>query len=165
LLYRNRDTRPLLLVFTRQPEKLTARLTDVPSSSNPSSVLIDEAYVDFADDNCLDLARQPNVVVARTLSKSFSLAGLRLGYVVGPAALIAALYKIKDSYNVDRLAQEIALAAVGDWPHMRGWRPWVSRYSRRRRIFSGCSRRSGRLARFSRNCAAGGFWFGIFPVR
>jgi len=85
----------------------------------PGVVLIDEAYVDFADDNCLDLARQPNVVVARTLSKSFSLAGLRLGYVVGPAALIAALYKIKDSYNVDRLAQEIALAAVGDWPHMR----------------------------------------------
>jgi len=57
--------------------------------------------------------------VARTFSKSFSLAGLRVGYVIGRAPLISAFYKIKDSYNVDRLAQEIALAAIQDAGHMR----------------------------------------------
>ncbi len=83
-------------------------------------VLIDEAYVDFARENCLDLAlKMPNVLVARTLSKSYSLAGLRLGYAVGPAPLIAALHKIKDSYNVGYLSQQLALAALSDVPHMR----------------------------------------------
>ena len=83
-------------------------------------VLIDEAYVDFAEYHCVDLAlSMDNVLVARTLSKSFSLAGLRVGYVIGRESLIGAFYKIKDSYNVDRLAQEIALAAVQDANHMR----------------------------------------------
>ena len=85
-------------------------------------VLIDEAYADFADDTCMPLAAAPdnaNVVVMRTLSKSFSLAGLRLGYCVGPEDLIEALYKVKDSYNVDALAQAVALAALADLPWMR----------------------------------------------
>jgi len=78
-------------------------------------VLVDEAYVDFADSHCLDLAlNRPNVLVLRTLSKSYSLAGLRLGYVVGSAELIAALFTIKDSYNVDGLTQRIAQAALED---------------------------------------------------
>ena len=82
-------------------------------------VLIDEAYVDFADDHCMDLAlSMENVLVARTLSKSYSLAGLRLGYAVGPEALIAAMYKIKDSYNVDMLAQSIAIAAIKDQDYL-----------------------------------------------
>ncbi len=88
--------------------------------SFPGVVLIDEAYVDFSSDHCMDLALSlGNVLVARSLSKSFSLAGLRLGYVVGSQDLIDAFYKIKDSYNVDRLAQQIALAAVRDISHMR----------------------------------------------
>ena len=78
-------------------------------------VLIDEAYVDFAADNCMDLALQnDNVLVARTLSKAYSLAGIRLGYCVGNAELIGALYKIKDSYNVNYLTQEIARVAILD---------------------------------------------------
>ena len=86
----------------------------------PGVVLIDEAYVDFAESNCMDLARSmDNVLVLRTLSKSYSLAGLRVGYLVGPEPLIGAFYKIKDSYNVDRLAQEIALTAIRDQAHMR----------------------------------------------
>ena len=84
-------------------------------------VLVDEAYVDFSEGrNCLGLAKSmTNVLICRTLSKSFSLAGLRLGYAVGSAELIAALYKLKDSYNVDRLAQAIALAAMEDIPWMQ----------------------------------------------
>ena len=83
-------------------------------------VLIDEAYADFADDTYLDLAlRRPNVLVSRTLSKSYSLAGLRLGYAVGAAPLIAALHKIKDSYNVSRLSQLLGEAALDDQRWMR----------------------------------------------
>ena len=85
-------------------------------------VLIDEAYGDFADTNCMDLALaagNANTLVMRTFSKSFSLAGMRFGYVIGPEALISALYKIKDSYNMDMLAQVVGLAALNDLPYMR----------------------------------------------
>ena len=85
-------------------------------------LLVDEAYADFADDHCMALATAPgnaNVLVMRTLSKSYSLAGLRFGYCVGPEPLVNALYKIKDSYNVDMLAAALALAALQDPAHMR----------------------------------------------
>ena len=85
-------------------------------------VLIDEAYGDFARTNCMDLATargNRNVIVSRTLSKSFSLAGIRLGYCVGPVELIDALYKIKDSYNLDGVTQAVALAALNDLDWMR----------------------------------------------
>jgi histidinol-phosphate aminotransferase len=83
-------------------------------------VLLDEAYVDFSSVNCMDLAlKYKNVLVMRTLSKSFSLAGLRVGYVVGDADLIEALMKIKDSYNLDAVAQTLALAALNDMDYMR----------------------------------------------
>ncbi len=81
----------------------------------PGVVLIDEAYVAFAEEDCMDLALEyDNVLVARTLSKSHSLAGLRLGYTVGHVDLIGALFKIKDSYNLGRLIQAAALGAVCD---------------------------------------------------
>jgi len=83
-------------------------------------VVIDEAYVDFASENCMDLALElDNVLVLRTLSKSYSLAGLRVGYAVGSELLVNALLKIKDSYNVSALSQELALAALLDIEHMR----------------------------------------------
>lgn len=85
-------------------------------------VLIDEAYADFSDYSCADLATAPsnrNVIVSRTLSKSFSLAGLRLGYCIGPADLIDAMYKVKDSYNLDGVTQALALAALNDLDWMR----------------------------------------------
>lgn len=85
----------------------------------PGVVVLDEAYVDFAREHFMDFALEmDNVLVARSFSKSYSLAGLRVGYAVGDEALVGALFKIKDSYNVDRLAQEIALAAVRDQGHM-----------------------------------------------
>jgi len=85
-------------------------------------VIVDEAYADFARANCMDLATaesNENLIVLRTFSKSYSLAGLRVGYCVGPVALIDALYKAKDSYNVDALAQAVALAAVRDQKWMK----------------------------------------------
>ena len=78
-------------------------------------VAIDEAYADFADDNCMEFAKKyDNVLVLRTFSKSYSLAGLRLGYAVGNAVLIDGLMKLKDSYNVDMLTQVVGRAAYGD---------------------------------------------------
>ena len=77
--------------------------------------VVDEAYADFADDDATALLDEcPNLIISRSFSKSYSLAGLRLGYALGAPDLIAALYKIKDSYNVDALAQRMGLAAVED---------------------------------------------------
>ena len=82
--------------------------------------VVDEAYVDFAPTDCMRLARErPNVLVLRTLSKSYSLAGLRFGYAVGAVELIQGLEKVKDSYNVDAVSIELALAALGDQAWMR----------------------------------------------
>jgi len=83
-------------------------------------VVLDEAYVDFARSNCIDLAlKLKNTLVLRTLSKSYALAGLRIGYAIGPRPLITALFKIKDSYNIDRITQVLATAAIGDQAYMR----------------------------------------------
>lgn len=78
-------------------------------------LVVDEAYADFATENCLELVRQkPNVVVTRTLSKSYSLAGMRLGLAIARPEIIAALDKIRDHYNLDRLAQTAVAAALID---------------------------------------------------
>ena len=92
------------------------------AASFPGVLLVDEAYADFARGNCMALATAAdnrNLLVMRTFSKSFSLAGLRVGYCIGPAELIEALVKMKDSYNVDAIAQAVALAAVKDIGWMR----------------------------------------------
>jgi histidinol-phosphate aminotransferase len=78
-------------------------------------LVVDEAYVDFAPDNALPLVgRCPNVVVLRTLSKSYSLAGLRVGLAFGHPDLLRGLRTIKDSYNLNRLSQAAATAALED---------------------------------------------------
>ena len=83
-------------------------------------VVVDEAYVDFADGDALSLVgRLPNVVVLRTLSKSFSLAGLRAGLAFAHPELLVGLRTVKDSYNLNRLTQLAAEAALSDLPHMR----------------------------------------------
>ncbi|MDD5556733.1 MAG: histidinol-phosphate transaminase [bacterium] len=83
-------------------------------------LVVDEAYVDFARRDCLDLARRhENVIILRSLSKSFSLAGLRLGYGIAREEIVSNLRKVKDSYNVSRLALAGGLAALGDLPWMR----------------------------------------------
>ncbi len=81
-------------------------------------VVIDEAYFDFASESALSLAALPNVVVSRTLSKSYSLAGIRFGYVVAPPALIREMFKVKDSYNCDVLSLIAATAAILDQDYL-----------------------------------------------
>jgi histidinol-phosphate aminotransferase len=82
--------------------------------------VLDEAYVDFADDNALKLAlKYPHVLAARTFSKAYSLCFQRVGYFVGHRDLIAALDKVRDSYNVNGLGQIAAVATLGDLPYYR----------------------------------------------
>lgn len=86
-------------------------------------VVVDEAYVNFGAESALPLiARYDNLLVVRTLSKSHSLAGLRVGYALGHPALIEALERIKNSFNsypLDRLAQAAAKAAIEDTEYTR----------------------------------------------
>ena len=83
-------------------------------------VVLDEAYVDFADENALALAlKYPNVLVARTFSKAYSLCFQRVGYLVGHPVLIQALQKIRDSYNVNGLGQVAALETLNDLAYYR----------------------------------------------
>jgi len=78
-------------------------------------LLIDEAYVDFAEDNCISLVKDfDNVIILRSMSKGYSLAGLRFGYAFAQPPLIAGLVKLKDSYNVDAVAVALAAAAIKD---------------------------------------------------
>ncbi|MFA6240289.1 MAG: histidinol-phosphate transaminase [Candidatus Hydrogenedentales bacterium] len=81
-------------------------------------VVIDEAYVDFAEDDCMDFPKQfENVIVMRTFSKAYSMAGLRLGVAVARPELIAELMKGKDSYNVNGLTQAAGTEAIRDVPY------------------------------------------------
>jgi histidinol-phosphate aminotransferase len=83
-------------------------------------VVIDEAYCDFAPSSAVPLLqRHPSWVVVRTFSKSYALAGLRVGYAVASRDLIADLAAVKDSYPVDRCAIAGAMAALADSAHHR----------------------------------------------
>lgn len=87
--------------------KLASRLSGV--------LVIDEAYVDFAQENALALVKEyDNVIVIRTLSKGYSLAGLRLGFGVANPGLLDGLFKVKDSYNIDAIACALGAAAITD---------------------------------------------------
>jgi histidinol-phosphate aminotransferase len=98
-------------------------------------VVLDEAYVDFANENAMKLAlKYPHVLVARTFSKAYSLCFQRIGYFVGHPELIAALDKIRDSYNVNGLGQIAAEATLDDLKYYRAnfkkiiaTREWLAR--------------------------------------
>ncbi len=78
-------------------------------------VVIDEAYVDFAEFSALPLVQEfENVIILRTLSKGYSLAGLRMGFGVANPKLLAGLFKVKDSYNIDAIAIALGSAAMRD---------------------------------------------------
>jgi histidinol-phosphate aminotransferase len=83
-------------------------------------LLIDEAYVDFAEANCTALVKNfDNVIILRSMSKGYSLAGLRFGYAIAQPDLIAGLMKVKDSYNVDAVAIAVATAAIKDQEYFK----------------------------------------------
>jgi len=97
----------------------TAEL-DALCRSTRGVVVLDEAYVDFAREHALTLAlKHPHVLVSRTFSKAYSLCFQRVGYMVGHPELIAALHRIRDSYNVNGLGQVAAEATLRDLPYYR----------------------------------------------
>jgi len=82
-------------------------------------LVVDEAYADFAGEDACELVRRcDNVVVTRTLSKSYSLAGMRLGLAIARPEIIAALDKIRDHYHLDRLALVAGEAALRDQDYL-----------------------------------------------
>ena len=84
----------------------------------PCPLVVDEAYADFAETNCLDLVRRcEKILITRSLSKSYAVAGLRFGYLVAQPQIIRQLVKLKDSYNCDALSIAAATAAIDD----RAW--------------------------------------------
>lgn len=111
-------TNPNAPTGVRYPDEAVERFVE----RFPGVVLIDEAYGDFADGETSGarLARERNnVLMCRTFSKSYGLAGIRCGYAVGNARLVGALDKLKDSYNLDAMTQRIALAALEDRDYLR----------------------------------------------
>jgi len=131
-----RLTRVRLLQDFTLPERFfgrSAALVYLPNPNAPSGVLhpadevdrlcettdgivvLDEAYADFAREHCLGLVEKySNLIVLRTLSKSYSLAGVRVGFAIAQPELIAGLMKVKDSYNMNALSQAAAVAALED---------------------------------------------------
>lgn len=99
------------------PSGHTVPLEDLRSLAEQVSgiVVVDEAYVDFADYSALPLVQEfDNILILRTLSKGYSLAGLRLGFGIANPKLLAGLFKVKDSYNIDAIATTIGAAAMRD---------------------------------------------------
>ncbi len=84
-------------------------------------IIVDEAYIDFAPKSALPLiSKYDNVIITRTMSKSYSLCGIRLGFAISCASNIEALYKVKDSYNINMLTQMIGEMAINDEQYMQG---------------------------------------------
>jgi len=89
--------------------------------SFPGLLVVDEAYAPFARENAVGLlAGHPNLVVVRTLSKAYALAGIRVGYALADAEVIGHIDRVRDSYNVSRLSQAAAIAALGDPAYYEG---------------------------------------------
>ncbi len=114
------------LIFICRPNAPTGnafpleQVKKICSENKDSVILIDEAYADFADDNCMSLiGKFRNVIVMRTLSKAYSLAGLRLGYAMSSSEIINGMMKVKDSYNVSMFAQRIAISAFKDQKYLK----------------------------------------------
>ncbi len=101
----------------------TERLVGLLERNTDSVIIIDEAYIDFAPQSALPLCRQfNNLLITQTLSKSRSLAGMRIGFAAGDRKLITALQRVKNSFNsypLDRLASIAAIAAYEDEAYFR----------------------------------------------
>jgi len=112
------------LTFIANPNSPSGTVIDPASIFRLSSrigtpFVLDEAYADFAESNGLVNVGEGNVVITRTLSKSYALAGIRFGFAVGPEPLIREMLKVKDSYNCDVLSLAAATAAIQDQEYLR----------------------------------------------
>lgn len=129
------DTRLVFLANPNNPtgswfssEALGTLLDRVPRST---LVVVDEAYHEFADDSgprsaLAFAARHPNLVVTRTFSKAYALAGLRIGYLVADASVVGVLERLRESFNVNALALAAAEAALADREHLADVRRWTA---------------------------------------
>lgn len=119
------------VVFVANPNNPTGtvvpkkELTDFANQIPPNVLLaLDEAYIEFLDDPAdfiseIRRGQKPNLLLMRTFSKIFGLAGLRLGYGIATPELIAGLEKVRQPFNINSIAQAGALAALDDAEHMR----------------------------------------------
>ena len=90
------------------------------ASAHPNTLfIVDEAYIQFVPElpSCISL-HLPNIIILRSMTKDYAIAGLRLGFVVGPPALIEPLIKVRPPWNVNAVAQEAGLAALMDESHL-----------------------------------------------
>ncbi len=121
----NIDNGGIIIPNPNAPTSILMPLSDIEKICRESSsvVIIDEAYIDFGGETAIPLTKKyDNLLVIQTFSKSRSMAGLRLGYAVGHAALIDGLNRIKNSFNsypVDSLAQVAAVASIKDEPYFQ----------------------------------------------
>ena len=128
------DTRLVFLANPNNPtgswfdhDELAALLAAMPPST---IVVVDEAYHEFVDNHgprsALGLAdRHPNLVVTRTFSKAYALAGLRVGYLVADASVVAVLERLRESFNVNGIALAAAEATLSDQAHLEDVRRWT----------------------------------------
>jgi histidinol-phosphate aminotransferase len=118
------DRPGLKLVYLANPNSpsgtaLSRRQVAELARTVPCPLVVDEAYADFADEHCVSLVRDhPNIIVTRSFSKGYSLAGIRLGYLVAQAAIVDQLLKVKDSYNCDALSLVAGVAAIEDQDYL-----------------------------------------------
>jgi histidinol-phosphate aminotransferase len=107
------------LVYVANPNSPTGTFIDSVAVAQLADrldrpVVLDEAYADFAEESGIRFTNSPNLIVTRTFSKSYSLAGIRFGFAVGHPDVIRELAKVKDSYNCDVLSLAAATAAIQD---------------------------------------------------
>ena len=127
VIYLANPNNPTGAIFTQQEfDAFYRRVTD----ASPALIVLDEAYVDFVQTpgfpNAMELAgRAPNLLVLRTFSKSHGLAGMRIGYGVGPAELFVEMNKLRTPFNTSGVAQAAAMAALDDAEHVRRSRELV----------------------------------------
>jgi histidinol-phosphate aminotransferase len=116
-------------------------IRELLNNQSEQVVVIDEAYVDFGTESAATLLGEfPNLLVTRSFSKSYALAGLRVGYALGQVELIEGLHRVKDSFNsypVDRLASAGAIAAIQDRDYLDNIRRQI--VSNREQLISGLS--------------------------
>lgn len=128
-------TKAVVLCSPHNPAATIVRATPLGAfldalGDDPPLVVLDEAYRDFVDDPAYPdgvelLRRRPRLIVLRTFSKVAALAGLRVGYAVASADTIGWLNRVREPYNVNRLAQVAALAALEDTEHWARTRRFV----------------------------------------